>query len=630
MVTWVRGKHQFKFGGEYRWIAGNIHQDGGQSGTFNFADAETGLPGIVSGNSIASFLLEQVDSGNATFLSVSSRYPRQHAYTWFVGDTWRVAPKLTVDYGLRWDEYSPSVEKFDRFSFFDPLGTNPGAGGRRGRLAFKYGAASFGRRQPEEVWRKGFAPRIGIAYALNTKNVIRAGYGIFYDQAFYPGWGGGMAQDGFYTNASFSAAPYGASPAFILSQGLPQNFTQPPVISSTFLNGQGSQGPPSTPLYRPFDANRLPYAQQWNLSVEHQFSANFYVNAAYVANKGTRLPSSNVPLNVLNPSLLAMGGALNDTFQPGQTTLDGVPIPYAGWVEQMSACKPTVAQALLPYPQYCATLQGLNENAGSSTYHSLQVKAEKRLSHGMYLLGSFTWSKLLTSASDNTQAYSGTWGGVQGVISPYERQRNKTLAQDDVPQILSVTYTYDLPFGPGQRFANQGGILGKAAGGWQISTIFRESAGTPFFFRSLSFCNVPSQFGEGCLPGILPGANAFAQSKGSFDPGKGPLFNVTAFEPADSFNFYAGSGSKMTSLRYFNYHNQSFGLIKNTRITERLNFQLRAEFFNLWNWHVFNATGDTRGANEAFTYDVSSPQFGTWNGTVTNPRNIQVGARIEF
>ncbi len=635
MLTWIKGKHQFKFGGEYRWIAGYVHSDGGQSGYFNFGDAETGVPWQTSGNSIASFLLEQVDNGGATFRAISSDYPRQHALTWFVGDTWRATPKLTIDYGIRWDEYSPFVEKWNRASYFDPLGVNPGAGGRLGRLAFagnQWGAASLGRRAPEYVWHGGYAPRLGLAYAISSKNVIRAGYGIFYDQAFYPGWGGGIAQDGFSTSPSFSAAPYGQSPAFILSQGLPQTFQRPPFIDSSFDNGKGA------PLYRPFDANRLPYAQQWNLSVEHQFTQNFYINAAYVANKGTRLPSRVAPINVLNPSLLSLGSKLNDVFQPGQSSLDGVPIPYAGWVQQMQSCPPTVAQALLPYPQYCGVIQGLDENAGSSTYHSLQIKAEKQMSHGMYLLGSYTWSKLLTTASENTQADATTWSGVQGVISPFERHNNKALASDDVPQVLSLTWVTNLPFGQGERFLNRGGAVEKLVGGWEMSHIFRASSGLPFYFRS-GICSIPGQFRQGCIPGIIPGANPWAQAKGSFDPDKGPLFNVNAFEPYTLFNNtnpayqnYQGAGSRVTTLRGFGYHNWNVALIKNTKISERLNFQLRAEFFNVFNWHTFTSSGEWGGL--AFNNDVSSitgsSAFGTWNGSVSRPRNIQVAARLEF
>jgi len=627
MLTWIRGKHQFSFGAEYRWIAGYVHDGTNEAGTFAFGRGETGLPGITSGNSMASFILEQVDSANYALRSISSDYPRQHAYTWYAGDTWKATPKLTIDYGIRWDEYSPFTEKFNRMTFFDPLGTNPGAGGLPGRLAYagtQWGSASFGRTTPEHVWHKGFAPRLGLAYAFNSKNVVRAGYGIFYDQAFYPDWGGGIAQDGFTTTVSQTAATYAASPAMILHEGFAAPSSVPPFIDSSFDNGK-------TPLYRGFDANRLPYAQQWNLSVEHQFTHNFYINAAYVANKGTRLPSRNVPINVLNPSLLSMGAKLDATFTSGQTSLDGVPIPYAGWVDQINAggnCTPTVAQALLPYPQYCGTMFSVDENAGSSVYHSLQVKAEKQMSHGMFLLASYTWSKLLTSAVEGTQASAWTWNGVHGNISPFERNRNKGLAADDVPQVLSVTWAYDLPFGSGQHFVNKGGFMNRLVGGWQMSHIARFSSGLPLFFRS-GYCNIPGQFSMGCLPGIIPGQSVWAQSKGSFDPGKGPLFNVNAFEPYQVLSDYQGSGSRMTSIRGFGFHGWNMALIKNTKLTEKLTFQIRAEFFNLWNWHVFNDSGEWGGL--AFNNDINSSSFGKWNtGDVTDPRNIQIGARIEF
>src|SRR5205823_11524616 len=165
-----------------------------------------------------------------------------------------------------------------------------------------------------------------------------------------------IVQDGFNKNQGFSSTDGGFTPAFLLSQGFPQDFQRPPFIDSSYLNGQ------SGPNYRPFDANRLSYSQQWNLTVERQFSGDFYVSAAYVGNKGTRLASQTAPLNALDPKLLSLGAKLYDRFQPGQNELDGVPIPYPGWVEQMSGCGATVSQALLPYPQYCGGLYGLNEN----------------------------------------------------------------------------------------------------------------------------------------------------------------------------------------------------------------------------------------------------------------------------
>jgi len=453
--------------------------------------------------------------------------------------------------------------------------------------------------------------------------VVRTGYGIFYQQVYYPGWNGGIPNSalvGFNANPSFSSTQGGLQAAFLLSQGFPQNFRSPPFIDASAANGQSAIN------YRPFDANRLPYSQQWNLTVEHQFTNNFYISTAYVGNKGTRLLSNQVPLNSLNPSLLSLGQQLFDQFQSGQTILDGVPVPYNGWVDQ-SGCAPTVAQALVPYPQYCSGLTGQDENAGSSIYHSFQLKAEKRYSQGMWVLASYTLSKFLTS-TDDVQTESQVWGGAQGaVISPFERKRNKGLSTGDVPQTLSLALAYELPIGPGKHYLTKTGALAKLVGGWQVSTIFRVSSGTPLWFRS-STCNVPAQFQASCVPGILPGANPFTQSKGSFDPSQ-PLLNAAAFESPNNFNFYLGQGPRISNLRGFGFHNEDFGLIKETRVNERLSIQFRAEFFNLWNWHSYMCQIFCTGVL-AFDNDVSSPAFGSWNGSVTTPRNIQMGLKLLF
>ncbi len=246
-LTWTKGVHTLKVGMEYRKIMGNIHNNGNQAGSFTFGRGSTGLVGVNSGSPIASFLLGAVDSADAAFRAVDSAYPRQNAWIFFGGDTWQVNDKLTFDYGLRWDYYSPSSEKYDRLSFFDPVGPNPGAGGRPGRLAFagdSYGAASYGARYPEEDFYGGFAPRLGAVYRLNQKTILRSGWGIFYMQAFYPGWGGGISQDGFSTTPSFNTTLGGIQPAFFLEQGLPQNFERPPLIQVRLQERPGSAVPP--------------------------------------------------------------------------------------------------------------------------------------------------------------------------------------------------------------------------------------------------------------------------------------------------------------------------------------------------------------------------------------------------
>ena len=130
-------------------------------------------------------------------------------------------------------------------------------------------------------------------------------------------------------------------------------------------------------------------------------------------------------------------------------------------------------------------------------------------------------------------------------------------------------------------------------GGWQLSTIFRYSSGIPFFFRvNGTACNVPGQFRAGCIPAITNPDAVFAQDKGSYDPNKGPLFNRGAFEPLSAFNFYFGQGNRIEeSVRGFGYHNQDLSFIKNTRMGGGTNLQIRFEMFNMWNWHIFGASG---------------------------------------
>jgi len=302
-----------------------------------------------------------------------------------------------------------------------------------------------------------------------------------------------------------------------------------------------------------------------------------------------------------------------------------------------------VAQALLPFPQFCSPLQGLNENKGNSIYHSFQLKAERSFRHGLYMLVSYTNSKLISDASDNTQELGGTWNATQGVISPYEKHRARSLSSDDVPQIVSAAFVYDLPFGHGKRYQAHG-FANNVIGGWQFSPIIHWSRGTPMWFRS-GTCQVVAQFRQHCLVGLVPGVDPFLQDPNSFNPNKGPLLNAAAFESASSFSYtdtsgvggpaqfgYTGYGPRISNLRGPNAKNFDFSLTKNTQLSERVNFQLRFGFFNAFNQHYFyNAANvNNQGSSFAFNNDVSGSNFGAWSGGVSSPRTIQVGARLEF
>jgi len=259
---------------------------------------------------------------------------------------------------------------------------------------------------------------------------------------------------------------------------------------------------------------------------------------------------------------------------------------------------------------------------------------------------SYTASKLISDASDNTQQLGGSWNATQGVISPFEHQRARSISSDDVPQILSVAFVYDLPFGKGKKYAGGGGPLSVIASGWQLSPIIHYQSGTPMWFRSTT-CQVVPQFRQNCLVGLVQGQDPFLQSPNGYDPAKGPLLNAAAFEPLSNFCVtgtasgctgtygYTGDGPRISNLRGPSGKNLDFSITKNTPIGERVNFQLRFAFFNAFNSHYLYpaANVNNQGSSFAFVNDIAAGGangFGTWTGGVSSPRTIQIGARIEF
>jgi len=625
LISWVHGAHTIRFGGEFRHLQQVFRSNNGQSGYVGFAQGSTQQPGIDSGNAFASFLAGAVDNGNLSVLNISKYGALQRAYNFHIGDTWKLTPKLTINYGLRWDKFSPTWETSNYMSFFS-FADNPGAGNLPGSVEYSgtnWGSASAGVPYPEKEWNGGFAPRIGVAYAVSDKTVIRAGYGMFYTQAFYPGWGGGMSLDGFNPSVAFNNSLGGYEPAFYLDNGFPA-YSSAEDISLTADNGKNG------PQYRPTYANHLSYTQQWNLTIEHKFGGKGFASIAYVASKGTHLPSSLQPLNVLNPQLLSMGSELNAEFTPTTTSLYGVSQPYAGWAQQLLSvgdCAPTVAQALSPYPQYCGSLTGINENEGVSHYNSMQVKYGRNFSGGLYVEANYTLSRLTTDSASTTQSASAGYGAVGNVISPYQGSRNMSLSPDDIPNMASVMAVYDLPFGKGKQYFTQG-PLEKLLGGWAVASSMKFTGGMPLYFWDSSVCGLPSQFRAVCIPAIT--GNVLAQSWGNVNVNK-PMFNVGAFEPASDFNgFYLGTGPRVSSVRGSPYRDVNLSLSRKFAIKERLNFEIRGEAFNVFNTHYFTCDGQAFGDCIPFNNDPSSSSFGTWNGTVTQPRNIQLVGRVTF
>ena len=377
------------------------------------------------------------------------------------------------------------------------------------------------------------------------------------------------------------------------------------------------------------DANKRPYSHQWNITVDREIGRNLSLSVAYVGSAGRRLPSSIDPLNAIDPRHLSMGDALFDEFTPGMTSLNGVPLPYPGWVEQMTGCAPSVAQALRPFPQYCDNLQGLNENHGSSMYNSLQVKLEKRFSDGIYGLVSYTLSKTM---SERVRQHAARGRHV-------ERPAGRDLAVREGPQRRHRR----------DRHAARavGGVRLRAAGraGQEVPEPGRPRQRAAWRLADEQHLQILVRAAAVFPIGLLQRAGRVPRGVHSRDHQrgggvragqgqlrsrrKGPLFNKDAFEPVSAFNFYYGKGNRIEeSVRAFGYHNQDLSFIKNTRMPGNTNLQVRFEIFNLWNWHMFTNPGQWGGL--AFNNDLASPDFGRWNGSVTEPRTMQVAARIEF
>jgi hypothetical protein len=586
--SWVRGNHAIKFGIDLRWLVTNGADLFNSEGTFNYSTLETGLPGssTVTGNSFASFLLGAVDSGSRNVLAYvpSNRY-RYAAF--YAQDDWKITRRLTLNYGLRYEIYSPRHEAHDNLASFSPTIPNPGAGNILGAIAFLgSGSGRTGRTSFADTYYKNFGPRLGIAYALSDKMVIHSGYGIY----FAPGNADTDLRESQAYNYGFSASPAyattnaGATPAFYWDNGFPTNFATPPQVSPTVANGSNV-----LTMY-PGDG-RPPYFQNWNVDVQRELFANVLLDAAYIGIKGTRLGTNLINLNQVNPSYLSLGSLLALAASSAQAQAAGIVLPYAGF-------SGSVAQALRPYPQYL-NIQDLANPNGNSTYNSLQVKAQKRLSYGLTVIAAYTWAK---SLSDGEIAAGGGPAGENF----YNRRNEKAISQDDVPQALALSYVYAIPG------------KGKLLGGWTFTGIQQYSVGTPIV---LSATNTLPIFNSAQRPNVVVGV-PLMNDLSNFDPNNSPTnryINLSAFTVPAAYTFGTAARS-YTNLRNPNFLNESFGLIKRTPLTEKISLTFRAEFFNVFNRVVFGSPA----AN------VSASNFGVISSQGNTPRQGQLALRLDF
>jgi Carboxypeptidase regulatory-like domain len=608
-ITWIKGKHTHKFGFDIRANGHNTITTNRDAGFFDFSNLETALPGNPNtGAGYASFLLGAADAGEAWVYGTGSIGDRSRYYALFFQDDYKVSPKLTLNLGLRYDIQKPRYEVANRFATFDPTLPNPGAGGRPGAIRF---ATPDQRTFADTDWRQ-FGPRFGLAYSLDSKTVFRGGYGIYYSA------GGAVLANGhlvgftmgYQSNNRIVSTDAGVTPAFYLDQGFPvERFPRPPFIDPSVVNG-------GVPYYMAREDAHNPYIQNWNVNLQRQLPGQILVDAAYVGSKGTRLISNLLPTNQLPPEALRLGSLLYADIDSPEAQAAGIPLPYPGFTG-------SVAQALKPFPQY-TNITRPYENSGNSTYHAFQLKVDKRFSQGLAFLISYTASKTLTS-SEFQHAVPFT----TQAQDKFNQKVEKSISQNDYPQNLVLSYSYELPFGPGKRYVNQGGVAGKLLGGWRFNGIHQYQSGAPL--RVVLNNPLPGIGGDFLRPNLISGAKKRSDvPAGDFDPARDLYINPAAFEiPAP---FTLGNAPRWFSdLRKFAYLNEDFSIIKRTSVNERVSVEFRADFINAFNRVVF---GSDVGGNQfaAITNaNLSDPEtFGRVSSQSNLPRTIQFGLKINY
>jgi hypothetical protein len=597
MVTLVRGNHSIKSGFEYRLLYGNNLQTSSPSGSYTFAAALTGNPQSQSGtgNTYADFMLGAVSSANVTTHLGESE--KGYGLTGFVQDDWRIARRLSLSFGLRYDFQLPPYERNGGTTNFNPDATDPL--GLRGRLEFA--GVDYGRSALKSDF-SNFGPRVGFAYDVtgDGHTVVRGGYSIFYPAIFNVNYFGNTA--GFGSTTTSYTAPGGNAnlPAFTFSQGLPR----PPIPPQGRALGPDAFLGQAVNYDQP--NQKTPMSQQWDFSLQRQLPGNWVVELAYSGNHGTHLVSGGYPLNQLTP----------EQYQTLGTTLQNtVPNPYAGIVPgSLGAARITLQQSLYAYPYY-TSVTVRNPHLGNSIYHSGLIRVEKRFSQGLTFLASYTKAKLI---SDSIATPIG-FGNVEQVTTIgyqnglYNRRAERSLDPTDVSQRLVLSGVYELPIGRGRKLDIQNPVLNALAGGWQVNSIVVMQTGVPIVIT-------------GANNQLATRPNSTGQSAKLDNQSASAWFNTAAFVNPPLYT-YGNLGRVLPDVRNPGVVNVDLSIIKDFSITERARIQFRAESFNVAN-HVNllfpNATfvPGANGLNNSSTF-----------GTITSARDarsIQLGMKLIF
>jgi hypothetical protein len=579
-VVFTHGPHSLKAGADMRRYELNAISPPNPTGSFAFTTTgtdNTGASGATGGNALASFLLGQVDTFSIDLQNRTIR-PRDYIYEFFLQDDYRVTSKLILNIGARWTLHLPSTETHNQGAVFN-LGTQQ----------LDYLGVNGNSRSARELHWTNVAPRVGFAWSPDTKTVIRAGFGIVF-----------IDQSGITTPFTTPQYPFiqnvqqrtqdGYVSAFQLSSGPTVN-----PVSSTPNAGLGQS------VYTATRSAGSGYSEQWNLAIQRAITNRLSFNLAYVGSHIVHVGIPDANYNQLTAAQLATG-LTNPTALTGK-----VANPYYGQLPTGSTLDtPTIAAAQLikPYPRF-QNVSIYRNNTGTSNYNAFEAKAEQRVTHGLYLLFSYTHSKLIDDASSvfSSTVLSSPNSSSLIAADTFRPYLERDSSNGDMPNVLAFSAIYNLPSFRGHGFAT---VL---LDGWAVNTIITLQSGMPVTVTQAtnnnSFAGIVLQRPNITGPRALP---ASQRTPAHF-------FNTAAFTAAPQFTF--GNGSR-NPVRGPAYRDGDFALVKHTNVHELFDVELRAELFNVTNTPAFSQPNGSVGA----------AAFGTITSTTTDPRVAQFAIRL--
>jgi hypothetical protein len=593
------GKHTLGFGFMDVWA----RLDGGHYANTNLTFQTTSTAGpdpqletSGTGNGFASFLLGVGSGTNQTGVNAFPATDK-HLLGWYLQDDWKITRRLTLNLGLRYEIQTAPTERHDKQQYFDFNAVNPISSSVGfnvpGMLVFN----SSGNSGLYDTSYKNFAPRIGAAYQLRDKLVLRGGYGIFYVPSYY-----GQGPNIGYSQATpwVTSLNGGLNPSSTLSGnaalGLPSAFPNGQVpATGNSLGGLTDVGYGLNPVVDPIRDS--PYVQQWMVGGQYSFTNNDLLDLTYVGNHGVHVLAQYLEWNEIPATDQALGNQLNQM----------VPNPFYGHIAS-SGCgldQPTIqyGQLLRRFPEYCSVTEA-PPAVGGSTYNALQATYTHRWHSGLQLNVSYTYSKFI----DNVQGASG-WafpGSGSSVRNSYNLAAERSVDASDLTHSMVTNYSYELPFGRGKHFGNDWNKpMDAVLGGWEWSGILSAHTGLPLSISPAS--NNTAGFGFNQRPNIVPGVSPVPQNQSINN-----WINPAAFAQPAPFTF--GDAPRfLSNLRAPGFVNWDMGLQKWWKFTETKRLQFRFELFNAFNHPNFftpdTNLGDANFGTITSAYPARSLQF---------------------